>query len=494
MRGFRDNRIKTRRISLPQPSYTPQLDLRRRGGARRRYQARYRRNSTFRALMGWFFLGTVAAAIFVVIVTPLAIRSLPAHWVDRLPPFLKCLHPNFCRTDVLPTAAAPVDVESLLVVQPDDGQGETVAAAPTPTLPPTDPPQPSPTAAALDFSTPVPTETPLAVADASAAVAAAAPAAVGAVPLASRLGGFRLISQTWNNCAPATLAMGLNFWGWEATQAVVARVLRPDPNDKSVSVDQMVAFVNDEVPGLRAVTRHAGSIALIKRLIVSGYPVIIRTSFAPDGLDWMGHYRLIVGYDDAEGTFQVFDSYLGAGSGEGLTMSYDAVDRDWQHFNRQYIVIYPENQEAHLAGLLGDDWDPKLNAQHALRTAQIEAQMDRVNPFAWFNLGTGFVLNGQYEEATRAYDEARNLGLPWRMLWYQFGPFEAYLHANRLDDVIVLARTNAASAREVEETYYYWGLALAQRGEYAEAERKFRQAIAINRNFAPAHAALQELP
>ncbi|MCZ7544834.1 MAG: C39 family peptidase [Anaerolineae bacterium] len=288
--------------------------------------------------------------------------------------------------------------------------------------------------------------------------------------------------------------MGLNYWGWDGSQADAARWLKPDANDKNVTPEQMVEFVNRELGGLKAVSRHAGNIALLKRLIVAGYPVVVETGFAPDGYDWMGHYRLVIGYSDAEGSFYVYDSFLGDGGGQGRVMRYDELDKLWQEFNRVYVVVYPEAQETHVAGVLGDDWDPELNAQHALRTAQIEAQMDRGNPFAWFNLGTSFVLNGQFEEASRAYDEARNLGLPWRMLWYQFGPFEAYLNTNRLDDVLALALANDNNTKEVEETYYYWGLALAQRGQYAEAGQKFRQATTINRNFDPAYQAIQALP
>ena len=43
------------------------------------------------------------------------------------------------------------------------------------------------------------------------------------------------------------------------------------------------------------------------------------------------------------------------------------------------------------------------------------------------------------EEAAAAFDQARQIGLPWRMLWYQFGPFEAYYETGRYDEVIALA-------------------------------------------------------
>src|SRR5690606_4786476 len=112
--------------------------------------------------------------------------------------------------------------------------------------------------------------------------------------------------------------------------------------------------------------------------------------------------------------------------------------------------------------------DPWQNSIVALETARTEAVANADDPFAWFNMGTNFVALGMYQEAAVAYDQARNVGggLPWRMTWYQFGIYEAYLNAGRPDDVLAIARTtieNGKNANEdlfqVEETYYYAGLA-----------------------------------
>ncbi|MCZ7544835.1 MAG: C39 family peptidase [Anaerolineae bacterium] len=308
-------------------------------------------------------------------------------------------------------------------------------------------------------------------------------------PPTAHLMGVAHTYQTWNNCGPATLTMALSYWGWPGDQGLVAESLRPNPEDKNVSPSEMTAFVNGEFADLRAVHRYAGSLKLVKGLVAAGFPVIIETGFIPEGEDWMGHYRLVVGYDDAEAALFTFDSYQGA----GVPLAYDDADALWQHFNRAYVVVYPAAQEADVAHHLGDDWEADHNAQRALAAAQSEVEADPGNPFAWFNLGTSYTYSGQYAEAAAAYDEAFAIGLPWRMLWYQFGPFEAYLNTDRLDDVVALARRNHGNTQEVEETYYYWGLALQRQGERDEAGAKFEQAIAANRYFDPAHQALQAL-
>ncbi|MEZ4644570.1 MAG: hypothetical protein R3E31_17855 [Chloroflexota bacterium] len=64
-----------------------------------------------------------------------------------------------------------------------------------------------------------------------------------------------------------------------------------------------------------------------------------------------------------------------------------------------------------------------------------------------------------YETAAVAFDEARRIGLPWRMLWYQFEPYEAYLGNGRAADVLALtdAMITSEGGRYVEETFFYQG-------------------------------------
>ena len=110
-------------------------------------------------------------------------------------------------------------------------------------------------------------------------------------------------------------------------------------------------------------------------------------------------------------------------------------------------------------------------------------------------MGTALTRLGRYEEAAVAYDQARREGaLPWRMTWYQFGPFEAYYHSGRLDDVLALVRVNMANgARYVEETWYWQGRVLQQRGDVAGARGAYTQSLNLNRFYSAAREALAEL-
>ena len=314
------------------------------------------------------------------------------------------------------------------------------------------------------------------------------------LPEAAQMTGFRHEYQGWNNCGPATLTTALSYFGWQEDQYTAASWLKPDPEDKNVSPWQMVEFVNTQTP-VRALFRYGGDLDRLRQMVAHDFPVIIAAGYEPEGYDWMGHYLLIAGYDRRAGTFLTQDSFLGPD-----TVYPEAeIDRYWQHFNRVYIVLYSPEREDDLLALLGEDADPASNAARALETARQEAAANPSDAFAWFNLGTSYVLLEMYQEAAVAYDQARSVepGLPWRMLWYQFGPFEAYYQVGRWDDVIGLAQFNLATTPDgehpIEETYYYAGLARQALGETERALLNFQQALAINPNFSPAQAALAAL-
>ncbi|MBL8145741.1 MAG: C39 family peptidase [Anaerolineae bacterium] len=316
-------------------------------------------------------------------------------------------------------------------------------------------------------------------------------------PPAYSLFGVEHIYQDWNNCGPATLSMALTYYT-DATidQHIAANWLKPNYEDKNVSPWQMAAYVNTQLGGnLRAIVRQGGDLNLLKTLIANNFPVLIEEGYNPPELNqgWMGHYLMMSGYDDAAGQFITQDSY----EGPNLPYSYDHINEFWRNFNRLYLVVYPVEREAELMALLGSDADERQNWVNALEEARAEAVANPQDPFAWFNMGTSFVGLEMYGEAAVAFDQARNVGegLPWRMMWYQFGPFEAYMATGRYQDVIDLARANLddGGGQYVEETYYYAGLARAALGETERAISNLDGAISFNPNFTPAREAKAEL-
>lgn len=314
------------------------------------------------------------------------------------------------------------------------------------------------------------------------------------LPSNARIYGLRSVVQTWNNCGPATITMGLSYFGWAEDQMVAASFLKPDEEDKNVTPGEMVRFVNEQT-GIRALTRMGGTLELLRTFITGGFPVITSIGYAPEGEDWLGHYRAIVGYDDAQQQFYAYDSYLGTGeNGEGIVVPYAELDAAWQQFNRRFIVLYEPQNEGRIAEILGVRADLEAAAVLALEIAQGEAQSNPRNGFAWFNIGTALLALEQYEQAAVAYDRARQFDLPWRMLWYQFGPYEAYFNVGRYEDVMALVNSNLNNGGAyVEETYFWQGQVYAAQGDIANARTAFNRALQANSRYVAAQETLTAL-
>ncbi|MBN1304221.1 MAG: C39 family peptidase [Anaerolineales bacterium] len=300
--------------------------------------------------------------------------------------------------------------------------------------------------------------------------------------------------QTPNNCGPATLSMAMHMYGWDGDQEVIAEEIKPVLQDRNVNPEEMVYYVRNFAGWLRAEYRVAGDIPLLKRLLAAHYPVIIEGTTSLDPNDalgphddlWAAHYLLLTGYDDAAQTFTVQDSYHGA----GLTIDYDQFENEWEPFNYLYMLIYLPDEEEELKSLLGNDWDPDLNRQHALDNTRAATETDPGNSFAWFNLGSNLVYFERYDQAALAYDKSKELGLPMRMFRYQFGPFIAYFQSHRTDDLLVLT-TYAKGVTEMSEEVWLWhGWGLYRQGDIKGAIANWNKALSIRPGYDDAEYAL----
>jgi hypothetical protein len=318
------------------------------------------------------------------------------------------------------------------------------------------------------FSPPAPSPTP--------------PASPTPLPGLVQLPAPRYERQTPNNCGPATLAMYLDFYGWQGTQQDIADEIKPETGDRNVNVDELIHFAGNYAGWLRSTFRVGGTIELIKQFLAEGIPVMIEEgeyletdAWAGDDR-WAGHYVLITAYDEATQTFTYQDTWRGA----DLVRSYAETDEFWKQFNRVYLLIYRPDQEARVQELLGEDWDVDTNRRNALATAEREIQANAQDAYAWFNLGMNQVHFLEYGNAATAFDRARELGLPQRMLRYQFGPFFAYYNTGRMDDMRELL-TYALRITDVSEEALIWmGWVLYREGDRNGAIQQFRLAQNVN--------------
>ena len=419
---------------------------------------------------------------------PGILKAMPSRYVARLPEPMQVLGTRGDGVAILPTIETAVDTTGLLAGMISPTPAATATAV-------SEPPTPSPFPAAANDLPIAPTQTPT-------AVPTQTPTPIP-VPSAVRLTRFQHLFQTWNNCGPATTAMALSYFGLYLNQADTAVYLKPDPEDRNVSPYEISNFVNEQTP-YAAIDRTNGTLETVKRLVANGFPVVIELGIEPPGeyrwLGWYGHYLLIVAYDDALEQFWVYDSWFGTSdvpmenaTKEGRVLHYAEADTQWRQFNRNYIVFYQPERQAEVQVIIGEDIDDGLMWQNSLARTQTELNQEPQDAFLWFNLGTIYNELGEYEQAATAFDQARAIGLPWRMLWYQFGPYEAYYQVGRYEDVLLLTDVTLKDRPYFEESFYYQGLAQEASGDAEAARTSFQKAANFNPLFQPAIDALSRL-
>jgi tetratricopeptide (TPR) repeat protein len=120
-------------------------------------------------------------------------------------------------------------------------------------------------------------------------------------------------------------------------------------------------------------------------------------------------------------------------------------------------------------------------------------------------MGTSHVALREYVDAAAAYDNAFSIynGLdsnsttrPYRMMWYQTGPYFAYFYSNRYADVINLATTtleDTIASPDLEESLLWRGRAYYMAGQTNLAVKDYRAALIVHPKWQPALQALQDL-
>jgi tetratricopeptide (TPR) repeat protein len=309
--------------------------------------------------------------------------------------------------------------------------------------------------------------------------------------------------------------MALTYWGWNGNRDVVGKVVMPvSEKDKNVMPYELQDYIIDNVPGMSSVIRYGGDLDTLKRLVAGGFPVVAEKGIYEVDINgkysWMGHYAFVTGYDEKTQEIIYQDTYQpdpAKNPGPNRHIKYSTFLEDWRAFNYLFMVVYPNEKEGEVRTLLGPLADEQLASQHALSVAQTEAQtledIDRF--FAWFNVGTSHVALLQYADAAIAYDYAFNIYAdlnvndsvrPYRMMWYQTGPYKAYFYTNRFADVINLADTtlNDTIAQPVLEESLYWrGRAYYMAGKTDLAVKDYRAALGVHPKWVVATQALQDL-
>ena len=295
------------------------------------------------------------------------------------------------------------------------------------------------------------------------------------------------VFQTFNNCGPASLSMLLSYYDINISQKELGEKLRPyqhprgDNDDKSVTLEELA--MEAENYGFNSYHRPGGNIEILKRFIAEGIPVVIRTWLKAD--EDIGHYRLIRGYDDLTGEIIQDDSL----ENSNLRFTYDNILRLWKAFNYEFLVIAPQDKIPTAKAILSENEDRLTAWQNAKLNLEEDLRHEPDDMYTLFNLSVAHYHLGDFSKSIE-YFERIEQRLPWRMLWYQIEPVEAYFRLKNYDRVFELTDKILNNYnRAFSELYFIRGNIYLEQGKSGPAKTEFEKAVKYNENFTPAFLA-----
>lgn len=299
------------------------------------------------------------------------------------------------------------------------------------------------------------------------------------------------VFQTFNNCGPAALSMALRFYGINISQAELGNALRPyqipggDNDDKSVTLEELAE--HSKQYSLIPYHRPMGNPDLVKQFIAADIPVIARTLTKP--AEDIGHYRVIKGYDETAGTFLQDDSL----QNKNLTYTYADFNEIWKKFNYEYLVLVPKDKQELAEQILGENADRKTSWTNAVRNSEQELAANPNDIYARFNLSVAYFNTLKYQSAVEEFEKVEDQ-LPFRTLWYQIEPIEAYYELGNYDRVFQITdRVLNYYNRAFSELYILRGKIYQSRGETDLARQEFEKAVFYNSNLKEARDLLNSI-
>ena len=154
------------------------------------------------------------------------------------------------------------------------------------------------------------------------------------LPKECRIAKVARIQQLQNYCGPAALACVMEYFGSNVTQEDIGKVVY-DPLNGATNGADMLLFARDK--GFAAYSWNADS-ASLKKVLADGIPVIVLQQNSMS--DISGHYRVIVGYDDATSKYFVVDPYY-----EITEMSYSNCEKLWKRMGNWALMVTPADKD-----------------------------------------------------------------------------------------------------------------------------------------------------
>ncbi len=294
------------------------------------------------------------------------------------------------------------------------------------------------------------------------------------------LSGGSHVYQTFNNCGPAALHMTFSYFDTDISQMTLGDQLRPFQNpagnndDKSVTLTEIAARAEDE--GFVTYHRAAGSIELIESLVAQNIPVVARTWLTD--AEEIGHFRVVVGFDRDTGELIQDDSL----QGDNLRYGYEAFEKLWEPFSREFLIIVPPEKQAAAERILGPYRDWGWSWQLALQQAQQRLAEDPAAIWPQFNKSVAQYHLGNFEASLQEFDDVQPQ-LPSRTLWYRAEPLYAAFMADEYRSVMSLSEQIFSSQnRAFSELYALRAAIFEEQNNPAAAATARERARTYNRS------------
>ncbi|MBN1933624.1 MAG: tetratricopeptide repeat protein [Anaerolineae bacterium] len=344
-------------------------------------------------------------------------------------------------------------------------------------IPPTKTPLPA-TPTATPTHTPTPTLTPTSTP--TLAITPPAPAVL--------LEPVDYQAERTDYCSLAPLGIALTYWGTPESHDQIEEVLCPGKSDTFVSTDELADYAASR--RLKIFVGVNGDQELLHSLLSNGFPVIVtRWSASATGASEAGRYEFVRGYDQVTETLTIHDFAIGP----DVDVPAAEFDASWRVFNRQYVVIYPAEQETDLNLVLAQVLDSAKMWEAVLARAEAEIAQDEADPFAWLNKGDALLSLDRVTEAQEAFARAREIGLPVRLYRFRYDVFDGLLAVQDYQGLVTLTQTVIADGAAVEEIHLYRAQAYEGLGDNAKARAEYNRALELHPDWTPAVTGLSAL-
>jgi tetratricopeptide (TPR) repeat protein len=166
----------------------------------------------------------------------------------------------------------------------------------------------------------------------------------------------------------------------------------------------------------------------------------------------------------------------------------------WNKYNHDYLVLVPKNKQRLAENILGPNLNPRFAWQATVMADRAMLVNNPTDVDSRFNLSVALYYVDQYRNSVTEFEKVQSL-LPFRTLWYQIEPIEAYYALGDYQTVRSLATSILNNGnRAFSQLYIILGNIDLKQGNIQAARTEFQNAVYYNVNLKEAQVALNSLP